>query len=387
MRIPPPPPVKELTHLSPSLYNAAVLCKARAAWAAFGDRAAVPADPRGILGTCFHAVVERAHRGLLPQEESKCRSAARRSFDEEVRLRYDQAHPLLLAKFSSPERLPSYNLFRERAALVAVEAASRASSPHPSGPDQTSRQPRRLIEHRLTSADGLLVGRADCIDLDTEEVVEYKSGFSPIEPVSPAEVRQLRLYVHLGLDNGLNISRGLVVRGDGRRDALNISAQEAATEGTRAREMLHAFNQAAAEGCAFEQIADPSPDHCSGCACISFCDAFWAAADPSWADQCGIHAEGTITDSAPTVLQGTPLVTLQVQIQRGTAGSEPGSLEQIPEAWLTVGSHPIPSAGDTIRLLHGRRAAQDAPLTLRVDRTSTAVWGESPAQATPAASD
>ena len=124
MRLPRATTVAPIRQISPSLYQAMLRCRARAAWIAHGDKAAVPLQPKALLGTCFHAAVEQANRGQfsgLGRDEQL--QAARNVFDRSAQTVLAQTHPLLRVKFGSPEKLPYYNLYRERAAIEAADSA------------------------------------------------------------------------------------------------------------------------------------------------------------------------------------------------------------------------------------------------------------------------
>jgi hypothetical protein len=126
MRVPQPTIVNPIRQLSPSVYESLLRCRARGAWAAHGDRALVPVLPKALLGTCLHAVVEDANNGSLSGlDHDAALTAARSAFDRRALALYAQVHPLLRAKFNSPEKIPYYNLYRERAALEATECAER----------------------------------------------------------------------------------------------------------------------------------------------------------------------------------------------------------------------------------------------------------------------
>lgn len=377
MRVPHAPGVTPLQQLSPSIYEALLQCKARAAWAAYGDRSALPPHPRALLGVCLHGVVEDAHNGRLAGLDGEGRlAAARELFDQRARYLYDQAHPLVRAKFISPERLPYYNLYRERAALEAAASSERVERAVPAADVvQPAPQVRLYAEKKLTSSDGLLVGRPDLIDTAAQQVVDYKTGAQPdeaIDAVSAAEARQLRLYVHLAHDNGLPVSRAVVARADGRRASIDVSKAEADGEGRRARELLAEYNSTA--GVAFNEAAQPSPESCTFCPCIPFCEAFWRAALPAWEGQCGVHLEGEIAAVEESTVQGMKLMTLRVDVQRGTVAAGEAFVEQIPEAWTTAdGSNP-PCEGAVVRVVHARRAGDGVPPVIRVERTATSVW-------------
>jgi hypothetical protein len=380
MRIPEQPAVEELKHLSSGLYEAARVCKAHAAWLAFGDRDGVPHHPRALLGICVHAVVEDAYNGRLPSgDEDHRRSGARDIFDSKATKLHAAAHPLLRAKFPTPERIPYYHLFREWAALLAVDAAARPNAEHVSAAAPKSGTPlpeRPLVETTLRSRDGLLTGRPDYVDPAVGDVVNYKTGAGPDddpEGLRDSEVRQLRLYVHLAHERGIDLRRGVVVRLNGRRVALEVSEAEAAAEGQSAREALRAFNAKTAEG--FKRLAEPSPGACRHCPCIPFCEAFWESATPAWASECGTHVEGTVSAVFRAVMHETALVTLELTVARGTAAPGFAVVQQLPEKWVCAGGAQSPAVGDVIRVVNCR-LADDAGETalIRPERLTTAVW-------------
>ncbi len=377
MRLPATPAVSPLKQISPSVYEALLRCRARAAWAASGDRSTIPQHPKAILGVCLHAIVEDAHEGALASKSGEARlAAARQAFDQRAALLYKEAHPLLRAKFSAPERLPYYNLYRERAALEALASADRVERGAAPGSSASQGAPANIhAERKLVSQDGLLVGRPDLIDAAAGEVVDYKTGVSPEEArdaVSPAEGRQLRLYVHLVHENGLGVSRAVIARADGRRAAIDVLKEEGDAEGQNARALLAQYNARA--GTAFEEAAQASPEGCRFCPCIAFCEAFWQAASPSWSEHCGVHLEGEVESVDEATVQGMRLMTLRVRVRRGTVAAEEALVEQLPVAWTTCDGSSAPQKGDVLRILHAYRAGEDSPALIRVDRTATSVW-------------
>lgn len=377
MRLPAAPDVKPLKQISPSIYEALLRCRARAAWAAFGDRRTVPQHPKAVLGVCLHAVVEEARKGSLSGKDGDVRlAAAREAFDARAALLYKEAHPLLRAKFSAPERLPYYNLYRERAAMEAAlsadrieRAAAAAASAGPACPASVH------AERKLVSQDGLLVGRPDLIDVVAGEVVDYKTGISFEEApdaVSPSEGRQLRLYAHLAHENGISVSRAVIARADGRRASIDVSKAEADAEGQKVRQLLAQYNAEA--GPAFQDAAQASPEACRFCACIPFCEAFWQAASPSWSEQCGVQLEGQVESVDEATIQGMRLMTLRVRVRRGTVAAEEACVEHLPVAWTTCEGSPAPQREDVVRVVHAHRAGKDAPALIRLDRAATSVW-------------
>lgn len=376
MRVPQPTRVDPIRQLSPSLYEALLRCRARAAWAAHGDRSVVPILPKALLGTGLHGVVEQANNGTMRGLGAEAvLTAAREAFDRSVRRLYEQAHPLLRAKFSAPERLPFYNLYRERAALEALACSELVDQAVGEREAPTAVPTVGLAERRLESADGLLVGRIDFINVAAGEIVDYKTGSAPqnsLGDMSDAEMRQLRLYVHLALENGLRVSRAAIARADGRRASIAVTANEAELEGRQARELLAEYNARVGEQ--FDVAAQPSADNCQFCPCIPLCEAFWRASTSAWSEQCGSHLEGRVAAVEASTVQGMRLVTLRIDGQRGTLPPGESFVEQVPEAWITADGSRPPSEGNTLRVVYGRAVTDASPHVIRVDRVATSVW-------------
>ena len=379
MLVPEPGALTPLEHITPSIYEASIHCTAKAAWYALGGRSVLPENPAAMLGSAFHSVMAAAHRGELMVANEADRNPARRHFDESARALYLQAHPLIKLKFPTLERLPYYNVQRERAALLAARiASSRSWSAGP--PVMTSNAaPRPLqTEFRLSSTDGLIVGRADHVDGESQTVVDYKSGYigeADTDAVSDSEARQLRLYAYLAAENGVNVSKGAIVRRDGQRCELAISRADAEIEANSARRRLHEINAAIREGVRFDGLASPSSQSCRGCPCIALCDSFWAEANPVWQSDCGSHVEGCVSGAQTRQILGVSLTTLALGVQRGTVSGERLSAEQIPSDWMTLGSGSLPQAGDVIRVVYGRVfGAGEGAVVIRIDKTLTSVW-------------
>ncbi len=379
MLVPSPPLVTALRQLTPSLYEVGLKCAARLSWSASAGRQAIPQRPAALLGNAFHAVVESANRGQLPSEAHARRTAAREHFDAVAGVQYAAAHPLVRAKFASPQLLPYYNLLRERASMVSVSISVplQRDGAAPTGGSAVARDghPLGTTERRLTSRDGALTGRPDRLDLEDGEVIDYKTGSVSADTgaaISDAELRQLRLYAHLARENGFQVWRGTIIRGTGGRFSQNIAVSEAEAEGQEARSVLARFN-AAVPGASFESLARPSASACANCPCIPFCNSFWLASSVQWADQSGIHAEGRVLALRPLDAVHGRIVTVEIEILRGTAPAGRGSLEQLPLAWLLDSAAEL-RVGGLIRIVDAQNASETAPAVLRVSKLSSAVW-------------
>jgi hypothetical protein len=220
----------------------------------------------------------------------------------------------------------------------------------------------------------LLYGRPDYVDLQAREVVDYKTGATADDAavLSPAEARQLRLYVHLALENELSVERAVVVRSGGRRAETDVTRAQADAEGRQAREVLEQFNRTA--GRSFDAIAEPSAEACTFCSCVPFCSPFWRAATPVWLEQCGAHVEGRITAITESLPQGIRVLTFHLDVMRGTVDAEKVFVEQVPESWTTIGGCPPPEIGELVRIVHGRATLAASSAVIHVDRTLTSVW-------------
>ncbi|WP_434425941.1 hypothetical protein [Nannocystis pusilla] len=163
MLVPTPPVIKKIERISPTLYEAALKCKSRAAWLAGGDRKLLPSHPRALLGIGVHSVLERARAGGgAARSEDARRADAESFFDQKMRDLFAASHPLLHAKFDGPDRLPFYNLFRARAAQMAVDAA--VDNQRSGQPNLRNATSGAAVEVALVSRDGRVAGRADVLE-------------------------------------------------------------------------------------------------------------------------------------------------------------------------------------------------------------------------------
>ena len=230
MFVPDPPVLVQLKRVTPSIYEASIACLAKAAWYSLGKSSLLPEHPAGILGTAFHAVVATAHKGELIVEDEGNHISTRKLFDEMAQKVYGESHQLVKLKFPTKEHLPFYNLYRERAAYIATQiATSRSPLSSSSVKEIKTKAPAIITESLLRSKDGRIVGRVDHIDGRSGAIVDYKTGYVPetdVNTVSDSEARQLRLYAYLAIENGINVSKGIIIRGSGQCCELAISAEE-----------------------------------------------------------------------------------------------------------------------------------------------------------------
>lgn len=378
MHVPPQPKIPTLDHISPSIYEASLVCLAKAVWYGVGDKNVLPPHPAAILGICFHSVLAAANTGKLGGDVEHARFVARELFDQEASLNYRSSHPLFKVKFPSVERLPYYNLYRERATLCAsLIAAARKTNEPSEVPIQRATVRESQVETYLRSRDGLIIGRPDLLDRESGTVVDYKTGVIAGRPneVSEREARQLRLYAFLAAEAGFPVSKGAIVRSDGHKAEIQMSKPEIAAEAGKAREQLQAINSASSQGRLFEELASPSAGNCLMCPCAVICERFWQNATPEWAATCGAFVEGRVTAVAERAQLGFQAVTLAVEVQKGTVDTRFASIEQIPRAWLLIQESCLPAVGDIVRITDARHCRTEGEIAvIRVDRALTNVW-------------
>jgi hypothetical protein len=365
VKLPDLPKATAIAHVSPSLYEALLSCRAKALWYAHGRSGAAPQHPMALLGTCFHEVMEASAEGLLDRNDP--RTDARSRFDQLATEAHERAHPLLRLKFPRPEKMPYYHLLRERAAVVASRSAPSGTAVGRSG---------HVVETTLTSRDGLVRGRPDKIDGASEEIFDFKTGYvaEGLEwVVSDKEARQLRLYAHLAAESAITVRRGTIVRGGGQTATIDLTMQEVADEASAARAELAGFNDAVARGAEFDDLAAPGPESCRFCACIPFCEAFWGRADLSWREDLGAHAEGVVASATSSSVQGAELVSFELDVSAGTTPRGSTWVEHVPSAWVEADGSAAAEHGDAVRVVDGRLTSE-APAVIRPDRVMTSVW-------------
>jgi hypothetical protein len=281
-------------------------------------------------------------------------------FDDRMRGLFAEAHPLLRVKFSSPDRLPFYHLYRARAVKLAASISSPATGRGPASPTA------QRSEVRLESQDRQIAGRPDYIDAPASTVIDYKTtAGEPPEGLSDPEARQLRLYVYLALQNGIAIEHAAVVQADGKRRIINVSRADAFAEADRARAVLKAWQ--ALSGRPFQEATSPSSTACRFCPCIAFCEAFWDAAADSWASQVGVHIEGIVTR-----IDGSDMMSIELEAVRGSCRTGPAPVTRISRDWLAFDG-PAVAAGERIRIVD-LSVGQGTELQFRADKVATAIW-------------
>lgn len=369
MIVPLAPAIRELDRISPTIYEAILKCVARAAWLVSSDGQLLPSHPGALLGSAVHFVLERARSGdIKANSEDQRLLEAESLFDEKMGELFAATHPLLRAKFENQQQLPFYNLYRARAAQIAAEFVRLPGGQASIGTADPGAATHTMIERRLTSRDGRIIGRPDLLDPSNGIVVDTKTGRISGPIMTDGEIRQLRLYAFLAAENGIEIRRGVVERADRTRIEVPISISEGAEEGRLAVATLEKYNQHA--GKPFSEAASPSAENCRFCPCIAMCDAFWAQATQDWASQCGTHIEGEVEST-----EGDKLVSIFLKVARGTGPSGGAVVARLSRAWLTFDDSALPKPGQTIRVTDVSYVdGTTSPAMFRADRIATAVW-------------
>ncbi len=380
MQLPAPPTPTKIESISPTLYEAAIACKAKAVWVRFGNRQYVIDTPNGLIGIAFHKVMEMSASGKLPVDES-FRAVARGFFDEEAQQAFERAHPLLRNKYPTRQHLPNYFLQRERAVVAASQLpqSEAGQSSTASVPSVVGIAP--ATEQTLTSLDGKLKGKIDWLNISEHEIVDYKAGIvfgSQGDEISDRERRQLSFYAYLARQSGVEINRGTIIRSNGKRCSVSISQEESNALAEQARMVLDEYNQAVEAGESFTTMAQPSKEACWFCPCIPFCERFWQARKDGWADYQGFgwHIQGTVAETSSSNLQGLNLVTMKLGQCSGTDVPNDSAIiiQQIPTSWICSNPAQLPNVGDTIRVIHARKAHAEKSDVFKADKAFSTVW-------------
>ena len=154
MNLPPWPNPRPLLRLTPSLYNAAKACPARALWMEYGDKSVFPVGSQSLLGSAYHGVMEDAARGVLPAGQAERRRAAESRFDDVASAIWARTHALLRWRYKSFRDLPFYYTRRAE----AVEAAGQeVASPVPGNHPGIHTPPRLIESHRVSFPEACFV--------------------------------------------------------------------------------------------------------------------------------------------------------------------------------------------------------------------------------------
>lgn len=362
-------------YLTPSLFVQGRKCLARLAWASSDAALLIPKDPSAILGTALHRVQEQADRGELSGQGGTFADAARAAFDQAAAEALTRAHPLVRVRYPRLSDLPRFYLQRARSVEMALERVPALVPPHETAAGGNEPSPRLFVEASLESSDGLLRGRADCLDVAGQKIVDYKSGSGAADGsiISEEEELQLLFYAALARDNGVTVREGCIVRSDGRRATCSLPEEAAEAVTDEARVLLAELNAGITSDLLPDAMATPSPAVCARCSFRGLCSAFWREATPDWAAQVGSHAEMIVQD----VRQLGPARSPSIQVSgRITAGSVPLSVAtaQFSLDWVGVPFNPPLLVGSHIRLLNVREQETGGERRLLGDRERGFVW-------------
>jgi RecB family exonuclease len=373
MKIPREPQPTAFASFSPTLYSSYLKCKAQAIWRHSTQSKEIPESPHAILGQCFHGVLESAKRPVTGDHES-AKKHFRTIFDTKARECLQKAHEFNRRKFGSFEELPFYYLTRERAVRLALASVVFGDHVEPDH-DIVS---RNFVEKSLRSKDQLMQGRADFIDREKGQVIDYKSGDPTklhADELSENEQLQLKFYASLAIDNDIEIAQGVIVRADGKTLAMDFDNASLEDFANTVKRDLSTFNSEIAQATTFQQFANAGPEVCSNCPCIPVCDEFWKNAKPEWVEHCGVNFEGVIDEVTEhkSQLYGD-VVNLKMVQTKSTLEATDVHMNNIPRNWLTDSIEPI-SAGTKVRVVKARSLDPKQELTeLKFDKAFTTCW-------------
>jgi RecB family exonuclease len=367
MNLPVWPVIRPLSKITPTLYNIGLACPSRALWTKYGNRVVFPTGPAAILGQAFHTVLESASRNKFGGDINARTASAKKVFADSVQTGYDRSHPLVRWRWPTPNHLPRYALMQAEAALSALKFSESNSA--------TTFSYRYISERTMASTDGLIEGRIDLIDLKSNEVIDYKSGFglTSKKQITDQEARQLRLYAYLCIEQGIKIDRGVIVRRDGTRHILTMTDSTVYAEANSARDFLTTLAMDISLAASISDLAKPSEANCIFCPCRAICEPFWEVASPEWATTTGLCIEGFIIDIKENETHLGSTIQLNLDITGGTTNIGIRPTTVVPRILIDADGSSLPLPGQMIRIVD--LAPDDGSEVLRINRNRiTTFW-------------
>lgn len=278
------PELKPLAYITPSRVFALEECFLRVAFELdqqFGVYRTYP--PRARLGSISHTILEQVSKGaLLGKEEAEWREAILHLWHEEVEKHQRQiAGSETERHYGVAERWPRYNLQKALTVHKALEIAA-----------SLQRSSERVVKGRwateqyMEGAEGKLRGRIDAVYLSKNgvEIIDYKTGrFYDEDEEGELHLkekyrRQLLLYAAIyHAEMGQWPTRGLIIPLTGEKISIEIDAEQASQEATKAISLLTQFNRQIALKDSPESLARPSEATCRYCNYRAICPAVESA--------------------------------------------------------------------------------------------------------------
>lgn len=301
--MPAPSTSRPLATLSPSKIERLIACPLRVAFEqARPPGSATSPESSALVGLAVHRAIELFLRGAGLQRawEQACEELAEGGGDPR------NVPTARRARLRLERRLPDLLLFIE----------SR-------GPSEL------LLEHRLASVDGSVVGRLDLLVLGRRPcVIDFKSGLVDVEGVlDTPHQRQLALYVWLAAthlqreDVGaawFSLRQGIVevdVPHDQRESVVSLALAA-----------RHSYNERAPG----PQPATPSTSACGRCESVGRCQEGWNALGDGRVERFGWGEAGRALISGPIVVADNGAAAVPIDVTEGTITGQ-ATLTDIPQ--------------------------------------------------------
>lgn len=300
--MPAPSTSMPLAVLSPSKIERLIACPLRIAFEqARPPGSANSPEPSALVGLAVHRAIELFLRGAELQRawEQACEELAEGGGDP----RY--VPTARRARLRLERRLPDLLLFIE----------SR-------GPSEL------LLEHRLASADGSVVGRLDLLVLGQRPcVIDFKTGLVDVEGVlDTSHLRQLALYVWLAATHLQRIDVGAAWFSL-RQGIVEVDAphNQSAAVVRLALAARHSYNERAPG----PQPATPSTSGCGRCESVGHCHDGWNGLRDGRVERFGWGEAGRALISGPVVVADNGSAAVPIDVTDGTITGL-GTLVDVP---------------------------------------------------------
>lgn len=268
-----PPPLSQLTRISPSRFCALRICALKEIWAASRVPVYIPAAPASRLGTIIHNLIEAAYSGRLPDEVSM-----ERMWGEEVAAHEREMLGSPLEKHFVPlsknaqnykvKQIMGFNLVRP----LLKGRSEKARSEHQATP-----------EIWFETADKIIGGKVDVVVREETgvKIIDYKTGKivendEDENTIKQDYIDQLKMYSGLYFEStGAWPAELTIVSINGKHFNVPFTKDGCISLLAEAKARFSEINELIANNCSHDQLASPSPDACSFCGYRPACFSYW----------------------------------------------------------------------------------------------------------------
>lgn len=292
-----PPVLKPLQHISPSQFSSLKECRLRATWISNEIPNLLPIAPSSRLGMVVHQIIAMPGVHSIDEDDfQKLWDRCIHDQEEQMDKSWFERHlvPLSITALDFHlKRSQCFLLLRARDYVAQSRKPNTSKSSH---------------EQWLESKDGLVVGRADEIRIDSggATIIDYKTGNifeQTIETeVLPQYKEQLKLYAALfHEERGEWPSSLIVINFDGKSHCIDYEENECLMLLKESKDMLRQVNSIIkANGSSNKKasisLASPSQANCKYCLYRPICEPYFLTRQSDLTEGWPSDAWGIVTE-------------------------------------------------------------------------------------------